>query len=167
VPRVSECQRDERDALVLKLFLGGETYRAIGCHPAVGMSCRGVELAVQRGLAAVEVEELEALVGDAYQRACAGDERACVQLRRLLTALGNQQDEVAGEAAVDAEEPRRRGELMVPVGIGRDAVLALAQEQAATLAEGEAVRDVRLEASREYNTDVEWQFSFSVTAVGK
>jgi hypothetical protein len=48
---------------------------------------------------------------------------------------------------------------MVPVGTPRDTVLAVAREKAATLAGGEAV-DVRLEASREYDTDVEWRFTF-------
>jgi hypothetical protein len=82
------------------------------------------------------VEQLEALVPDAYQRACAGEERAKVQMRRLLTALNDHQaDEAdeAGDAAVDADEPRRQGDLVVPVGTPRDVVLALAREKAAAL----------------------------------
>jgi hypothetical protein len=170
VPRVSDCQREARDALVLDLYLAGESLRAIGRHPAVGLSCRGVELAVKRGLAAMDVEDLEARVADAYQRACAGDERAGVQLRRLLTALGRHEDQeaVAGEAAADDDEARRRGELWVPLGTPSGLVASLARERAATLvAEGEAVGDVRLEGSRTYDLDVEWRFSFTVTAEGK
>jgi hypothetical protein len=54
---------------------------------------------------------------------------------------------------------------MVPVGTPRDMVLSLARERAATLVEGEPV-DVRLDASREYQHQVEWVFSFTVVPPG-
>jgi hypothetical protein len=166
VPRINSGEREARDALVFAFFVAGQPYRQIGRHPAVRLSVRGVRLAVRRRLAAAGgVARLEAMFADAYWRSCDGDERAGIQLRRLGTLLGRLEglDDAAGETAVDATEPRREGVLVVPVGTPRDVVASLARERAATLlGEGEAVGDVRLEASREYDTDVEWSFTFEV-----
>jgi hypothetical protein len=89
VPRVGKQERRARDALALSLFLAGESYRDIGRHPDVGLSCRGTELAVRRRLAdqGVDKEDVEELFATAYIRAQRGDVRAKEQVRRLMALL--------------------------------------------------------------------------------
>lgn len=53
VPRLyDDAARAARDALVLRLYLAGKSYRVIAAQPGVGLSLRGVVKAVRRQLAA-------------------------------------------------------------------------------------------------------------------
>jgi hypothetical protein len=85
MPRVSNDERPDRDDLALTLFLTGRSYRDIGRDSRVQLSCRGVELAVRRRLAAAPPAKhlLETLLADAYQGSTRGDARAKEQLRRV------------------------------------------------------------------------------------
>ena len=95
MPRVSLEQRAERDARVMRLYLSGNSYREIGRQ--VGLSCRGVQLAVKRhtqysSRAATQLEEhvylerLETLLRAAWPQAIAGDLSALERCRRRLVA---------------------------------------------------------------------------------
>jgi hypothetical protein len=100
MPRVSSEERVARDALVLRMFLSGASLREIARHPNVKLSKRGVELAVERQLAAdgphrrvlaasaesVYIQRLELLLRSSMPRALAGDLRAVEQCRKLLVA---------------------------------------------------------------------------------
>jgi hypothetical protein len=91
-------QRQERDGLILRLFLLGQRYRSIGIHLKVGLSPQGVGNVIHRGLAAtapqrdifgeqagaVYLIRLESLLRAAMPRALAGDMDAWEGCRRLL-----------------------------------------------------------------------------------
>ena len=87
MPRVDAGQRSIRDDRVLDLWLGGASYRAIGARRDVGLSVRGVHVALGRALAARGPAALLQLYGQAYQRAVDGDVSAQQRCRRLLSAL--------------------------------------------------------------------------------
>ncbi|WP_139797750.1 hypothetical protein [Mycobacterium noviomagense] len=119
MPRVSAEQRRARDALIWQLFLAGTPYRTIAGHPQVRLSCRGVELAIRRQLAAtdgqrslmsnqadaVAVERYEALYRVAYAKAVKGDLRALDQARRLQNEISRLQGLTAAAAAVPLPPP--------------------------------------------------------------
>lgn len=119
MPRVSTAERERRDALILQLFLAGQSFRSIGRHERVQLSCRGVELAVKRQLAAsaqrravltdeavaVHIERLESLFGVAYGDALRGNMRASEQCRRLLDSIGRLHGLVSGAERPPAEPP--------------------------------------------------------------
>jgi hypothetical protein len=83
------------------MFLAGVSYREIGKNPRVQLSCRGVELAIQRQMSrtaqrrdvltdeamAVHIERLETLFAGAYAKAVSGDVRAGEHCRRLLDQM--------------------------------------------------------------------------------
>lgn len=112
MPRVNAQQRRARDALIWQLFLAGTPYRTIAGHPQVQLSCRGVELAIRRQLAAtdgqrslmstqadaVAVERYEALYRVAYAKAVKGDLRALDQARRLQNEISRLQGLTAAAA---------------------------------------------------------------------
>jgi hypothetical protein len=119
VPRLKAAERERRDALVFQMFLSGISYRAIGKHERVQLSCRGVDLAVKRQLAAsaqrravltdeavsVHTERLESLFAAAYGDALRGNHRAGEQARRLLDSIGRLHGLVSGAERPPAEPP--------------------------------------------------------------
>lgn len=97
MPRVSAAERAARDVLVLRLWLGGSSFREIGRHPKVDLSCRGVELAIRRALtqdarvsvlsehaSALHVLRLQTLLRAFWPKALAGDLKAAEHCRRVL-----------------------------------------------------------------------------------
>jgi hypothetical protein len=94
---LTKREREQRDEAVIRLFLAGESYRAIGA--AVGMrSASGVHRIVQRELAAgarrrgvltedafdVWQERSERLFQAHWERALEGDHRSAELCRKLL-----------------------------------------------------------------------------------
>ena len=119
MPRMKAEERERRDALVFQMFLSGMPYRAIGRHERVQLSCRGVDLAVRRQLAAsgqrravltdeavaVHIERLESLFSAAYADAVRGNVRAGEQCRRLLDSIARVQGLLDGAERLPAEPP--------------------------------------------------------------
>jgi hypothetical protein len=97
MPHVNAEHRRARDALVLRLFLAGWSYRQIGAHPRVRLSAKGVgnvinaELSAevaQRGLGVqarqVYVTRLENLLRSSWPKALAGDLKAAEHCLHVL-----------------------------------------------------------------------------------
>lgn len=98
VPKAKTEDRGVRDALVLRLFLAGVSYREIGRHPKVRLSARGVGNVVQKQLAAdssrrsllaeeavaVYMQRLESLLRSHWPKALAGDLKAAEYCRRVI-----------------------------------------------------------------------------------
>jgi hypothetical protein len=170
VPRVSPEERKDRDLLVLDLFVAGHPLRDIAARPEVNLQLRAVQKAIQRGLPGVELGEIEERYHKAYFTMANAQDAAVKkvaerQCRRLLQLLGARHpDEDDGD-----DEDRRYGELKVPPGLSRDAVVQLALKATTDLL-GEREQlfgDIRLEEHREYQHFVEWSFSFSFTTAAR
>lgn len=96
LPKEKLEYRAARDALILRLFLAGNSYRAIGRHPRVNLSPKGVGNVVNRQLAegtttqlsrhgaALYVERLEMMLRVAWPKALAGDMKAVALCLRVL-----------------------------------------------------------------------------------
>jgi hypothetical protein len=98
VPKVNATQRRERDAVILRQFLAGESYRTIGRDSRVNLSAQGVadvvnkelaEGAERRGLlrehaATIHAQRLEMLLSSVWESALAGDCRAIELARRII-----------------------------------------------------------------------------------
>lgn len=83
MPRVPAALRETRDALILRMFIAGMSYRDIGKHGMVGLSANGVHKVVKREMAKsalrreyiadnaldVHVERLETLLSANYGKA--------------------------------------------------------------------------------------------------
>jgi hypothetical protein len=99
---VSATQRRARDALVLKEFLAGASYREIGRDPRVNLSPQGVANVVNEALsegagrvvllrehaATIYGERLEMLLSAVWEPALAGDCRATELALRILDQQG-------------------------------------------------------------------------------
>lgn len=119
MPRLNAADRERRDTLVFQMFLSGMSYRSIGRHERVGLSCRGVDLVVRRQLSAsaqrravltdeaiaVHVERLESLFSAAYADAVRGNHRAGELCRRLLDSIARVQGLLDGAERPPAEPP--------------------------------------------------------------
>lgn len=76
MPRAAADRRRERDALVLRMFLAGSSYRQIAKHPMIPLSPQAVSNVVQRELAA-----------DAPHREALSQQAADIYLLRLERML--------------------------------------------------------------------------------
>jgi hypothetical protein len=97
VPKVSATQRRARDAVILREFLTGASYREIGRNPRVSLSAQAVANVVNAALsegaervglrqhaATIYAERMEMLLSAVWEQALAGDCRATELAIRIL-----------------------------------------------------------------------------------
>lgn len=115
MPKEKLEYRAARDALILRLFLAGHSYRQIGRHPKVNLSPKGVGNVVNRQLSEgtnqlsrygtnLYVERLEMMLRVAWPQALAGDLRAvalCLRVLKQEAKLYGLDDGVLDEPEID------------------------------------------------------------------
>ena len=96
--RLSKYQRDERNALIMKMFLAGVSEREIGAHHAIDLDRSLVHRVIKKQIAdaaahrevlsdqalAIYVDRMELLIRAAWPKAMGGDPKGIEVARRLL-----------------------------------------------------------------------------------